>query len=317
MSGDCLDKLRTLPDESVHCCVTSPPYWGLRDYGVAGQLGLEATPKEYVAKMVEVFREVKRVLREDGTLWVNLGDSYASKFACDRRSKIGNGSPDQSCLRPNRLVGGLKEKDLVGIPWSVAFALRDDGWYLRSDIIWNKPNPMPESVTDRPTKAHEYLFLMTKSERYWYDAEAIKEQAVIGWNGSSFTDQTDFERHPNTGKKPRLFGAAKQNGTFRQDVGNKFIDNGWRNKRSVWTVPTAPYSEAHFATFPPDLIKPCIMAGCPVGGTVLDPFGGSGTTGMVALELGRKAILIELNPEYCRLIEQRCNVTFGLPLVCA
>jgi DNA modification methylase len=467
LQGDCLEQLRTLPDESVHCCVSSPPYWGLRDYGHAGQIGLEPTPEEYVAKLVSVFSEVRRVLRKDGTLWLNLGDSYAQNGSDAEggrdanRSTLGGGKDTLKNAR--RCVGahGLKPKDLCGIPWRVAQALqaphytgrikdvqdriwlaamidaegcmfihkrkagsdsgarftkadgtevcyertqdtygaglevantslaiierclaivgkgsicsqspsqnnrrkqtiyrwnlrtsecRDvvreiyphlvakqhqarllcacpssgedadsahqsmialhnggtatidfkepasmfvPGWYLRSDIIWSKANPMPESVTDRPTKAHEYIFLLSKSERYWYDAEAIKE----------------------AGGQPKPCGP--KNDASRNDGGRCQIvrgDGETRNKRTVWTVPTAPYSEAHFATFPPDLIKPCILAGCPAGGTVLDPFGGSGTTGTVALELGRKAILIELNPAYVELIEQRTNVTPGLAL---
>lgn len=338
LQGDCLDRLRELPDESVHCCVTSPPYWGLRDYGCAGQIGLEKTPQEYVAKMVEVFSEVRRVLRDDGTCWVNLGDCYATGAgrvgACPGGGERGakwagyRGDRDKDpkatgigpMTQPNRMpLPGLKPKDLVGIPWRVAFALQADGWYLRSDIIWHKPSPMPESVTDRPTKSHEYIFMLSKSERYAYDAEAIKEPAICGHNGSSFVSDYDRATKPNLGTKPR---PSQARGSFNgktealaEDGRNAFraiVDT--RNKRSVWTVPSAPYSEAHFATFPPDLIKPCILAGCPVGGTVLDPFGGSGTTGQVALELGRKAILIELNPDYVKLIESRTNVTPGLAL---
>ena len=264
---------------------------------IDSQLGLEASPEIYVQRMVEVFREVRRVLRKDGTLWLNLGDSYASASACDRRSIVGNGSPDENCKRPNRLSGTLKEKDLVGIPWRVAFALQADGWWLRSDIIWAKPNPMPESVTDRPTKSHEYLFLLTKSANYFYDAEAIKEPA----------EKTGTPGHLQGGNGARA-------GTREGLRGTRWEQSAGRNKRSVWTVATAPYPEAHFATYPPDLIKPCIMAGSRPGDMVLDPFAGSGTTGVVALELGRKAILIELNPKYCELIEQRCNVTMGLAL---
>ncbi len=256
--GDCLQVLKELPAESVHCVVTSPPYWGLRDYGTDGQLGLEETPQQHVTKMVEVFSEVRRVLRTDGTLWLNYGDSYTS------------------------------DKNLCGIPWRVAFALQANGWWLRQDIIWHKPNPMPESVTDRCTKAHEYIFLLTKAARYHYDAYAIKETA---------------QKKP--GGKPRQFGATVQTGTNRHDIGQTFTDNGERNRRSVWTIPTAPYPGAHFATFPPKLIEPCILAGCPEGGTVLDPFLGSGTTGAVAQKNGCKFIGIELNEEYLQLAVKR------------
>lgn len=317
--GDCREGLKALPEASVHCCVTSPPYFGLRDYGVASQIGLESVPAEYVAAMVAVFREVWRVLRDDGTLWLNLGDSYANDgkwggHTGGKHVKALHCSP----VGRNKRYTGLKPKDLIGIPWMVAFALRDDGWYLRKDIIWHKPNVMPESVHDRPTTAHEYLFLLTKSQRYHYDSDAIKEPVtgnshargdgvnpkakIAGQNSRIFHDRDP--QHPPARK-------SRQNESFSAAV-NGLVNE--RNKRSVWTVPSAPYSEAHFATYPPDLIKPCILAGCPVGGTVLDPFGGSGTTGMVALELGRNAILIELNPEYAKLAEQRCNVTPGLAL---
>lgn len=306
--GDCLSVLQKIPDNSINCCVTSPPYWGLRDYGVEGQIGLEKTPQEYVAKMVEVFTEVRRVLCDDGTLWMNLGDSYATSpagnFGKDMPKPADGGAYRENKPKMDWSLGGLKPKDLCGIPWRVAFALQADGWYLRSDIIWHKPNPMPESVTDRPTKAHEYIFLLSKSQRYRYDAEAITESSQNSGKVISL------------GEKSFSKGQANANGI--QASGNglaiKYTVPQNRNRRSVWTVPTAPYSEAHFATFPPDLIKPCILAGCPVGGTVLDPFGGSGTTGMVALELGRKAILIELNPKYIELIRGRTNVTAGLAL---
>lgn len=306
LQGDCLERLLELPDESIQCCVTSPPYWGLRDYGHAGQLGLEKTPEEYVAKMVEVFREVRRVLRDDGTLWLNLGDSYSANQSAGNKvfgnPEFNENRPSRANTKtPERTLAGLKPKDLVGIPWRVAFALQADGWYLRSDIIWHKPNPMPESVTDRPTKSHEYIFLMSKSARYYYDYEAIKEPSLNGGDVKDYTgDQKSNSVDPimqATRPKGRLIVVPME-----------------RNKRSVWTVPTCPYSDAHFATFPPDLIKPCILAGTKAGDTVLDPFGGSGTTGQVALELGRKAVLIELNPEYVKLIEQRTFVTPGLAL---
>jgi DNA modification methylase len=452
LQGDAIERLRELPSDSVHCCVTSPPYWGLRDYGTAewdggeancnhlkpfdavshatsglklaknhaeamsnvghkhepyrddcgkcgakridSQLGLEKTPDEYVAKMVEIFREVRRVLRKDGTLWLNLGDSYSN--AGTRQGNIDGAIRDEGQQDAHRSfyrgnVDGLKSKDLVGIPWRLAFALQADGWYLRSDIIWSKPNPMPESVTDRPTKAHEYLFLLTKSARYFYDAEAIKEQGSGRIPGNVVPQ-----------KGAGIEGFEIRGGLLAAQQ----LPQNDRNKRSVWTVATAPYPEAHFATYPPDLVKPCVLAGtssrgccakcgapwerivesvpsvsknCPKtieshyarGGTglpcgtvgqsgsgridgysktlgwqptceceqpipidwqpninqlinngpceiepctVLDPFAGSGTTGAVALELGRKAILIELNPKYIELIETRCNVTLGLAL---
>jgi len=337
--GHVVDVLRSMPDESVNCCVTSPPYWGLRDYGTAEweggraecdhkvttgqlpgadasvcrkcgatridqQIGLESTPGEYVAKMVEVFREVRRVLRKDGTLFLNLGDSYAAH-------------PGPRC------ADGLKAKDLVGIPWRVAFALQADGWWLRSDIIWHKPNPFPESVTDRPTRSHEYIFLLAKSENYYYDHEAIKEPSVSdhgsdndfkrsarlsfagedgargsdqprqpkSWNGSKFDGQRDLTLHPNVGRKQRTATPGQE----------------FRNKRDVWTVSSDPFPEAHFATFPPALILPCVLAGCPVGVVVLDTFNGAGTTAMVANRNGRKAIGCDLNADYLAMSVRRIS----------
>lgn len=298
--GNALEKLRELPAQSVQCCVTSPPYWGLRDYGIAEQLGLEETPSEYVDKLVGVFSEVRRVLKNDGTLWLNLGDSYASDMKGTGGASDKQLSNAGSFYKMSRLNHGLKSKDLCGIPWRVALALQADGWYLRSDIIWHKPNPMPESVTDRPTKAHEYLFLITKSDRYYYDAESIQEPVVREWDS-------------NNGGNLSPKGIHKANGEMRERGGEYPICSGTRNKRSVWTVASANYSKAHFATFPPDLIKPCILAGTRSVDTVLDPFAGSGTTGAVAIEFGRSAILIELNREYIRLIEQRCSITQGFP----
>lgn len=296
-----------LPDGSMSICVTSPPYWGLRDYGHEGQLGLESTPEQYVANMVEVFREVKRVLRDDGTLWLNIGDSYANNDGShggrdDNQQGVGakrthaNGGGDQ---QPRRAPAGLKHKDLVGIPWMLAFALRADGWYLRQDIIWHKPNPMPESVTDRCTKAHEYLFLLSKSERYYYDADAIRQPAAEGSKGKNWTERQAMgfrgdSKHPTKD----AIEAGLHIPSFAPNA------NGV-NRRSVWTVNTRPYRGAHFATFPPALIEPCILAGCPKGGTVLDPFGGSGTTAEVALKNGRSVVLNELNPEYIKLAEAR------------
>ena len=304
LAGDCRDMLRTLPAGSVHCVVTSPPYFGLRDYGVAGQIGLEPTPAEYVAELVAVFREVRRVLRSDGTLWLNLGDSYAGAVGVTGRNDTARETPGgrggsfrggERNLTNQR--SGCKPKDLLGIPWIVAFALRDDGWWLRQDIIWSKPNPMPESVTDRCTKAHEYLFLLSKSARYWFDADAIADEAS-DWSkkalAGNWIRQTDY-------------GTLEVSG--RNAAGENYADrvraDGKRNKRSVWEVASQPFAEAHFATFPSALIEPCILAGCPPGGTVLDPFAGAGTTGLVADRLQRDALLIELNPAYCRMARAR------------
>lgn len=290
--GDCLASLKTMADQSVQTCVTSPPYYGLRDYGHDGQIGLEETPEAYVVRLVEVFREVRRVLRDDGTLWLNLGDSYARSGGTDRKisstGKVGNTlkTLELSSCRKQTPPIGVKEKDLLGIPWMVAFALRADGWYLRQDIIWHKPNPMPESVTDRCTKAHEYVFLLTKSARYFYDAAAISEEAERGDAGSRF-DQGKTAQHQRSAKA----GAR--------------IDDGRRNARSVWPIATQPYSGAHFATMPPALAERCIKAGSKPGDTVLDPFGGAGTTGLVADRLNRSAILCELNPNYAALANTR------------
>lgn len=307
--GDCLETLKTLPDGSVNCCITSPPYWGLRDYGVEGQLGLEKTPEEYVGKMVAVFGEVRRVLKDDGTLWLNLGDSYANQKTGDtysgfndryfgRETDGGKQAQTVSNADIGRLdFNGLKPKDLVGIPWRVAFALQADGWYLRQDIIWHKPNPMPESVTDRCTKAHEYVFLMSKSQQYYYDNEAIKERTLTKDNSNRNRDITKLNNTP---------GRTKMMGLKTNDYDN-------RNKRSVWTVATQPFKESHFAVFPPDLIKPMILAGCPEGGVVLDPFVGSGTTAIVARELGRRFVGTELNPEYAEMARRRiANTTPSL-----
>ncbi len=259
--GDCIEQLKRLADQSINTCITSPPYWGLRNYQEDKQLGMEDTPEEFISNLVDVFREVKRVLRDDGTVWLNLGDTYCGtghkgNYTDPKHKEGRNGQK----IALNNKIDGLKSKDLVGIPWRVALALQQDGWYLRQDIIWHKPNTMPESVKDRCTKAHEYIFLLSKNKKYYYDDEAIKEDAVIG-------------------KK--------------------------RNKRSVWTVPTKPFKGAHFATFPPELIEPCILAGCPEGGVVLDPFGGSGTTAVVANNHYRNAVLIELNRSYIAIMKKR------------
>jgi len=339
--GDCRAVLAELPAESVHTVVTSPPYWGLRDYGTAtwdggdeacdhiadagpplnkstltsagigatpegaaskahakqyrttcpcgatridSQLGLEPTPEAYVANMVAVFREVRRVLRDDGTLWLNLGDSYAgSGMTGGTKSKEGSAKRTERMFHGNRrdTVPGLAQKQLIGIPWRVAFALQADGWYLRSDIIWSKPNPMPESVTDRPTKAHEYLFLLSKSPRYYFDADAVRE------DGAGRLD---------LGRMKRPEARLGEGGVWASD--NSLRDEPGRNLRTVWTIATEPYPGAHFATFPRKLVEPCVKAGCPEGGTVLDPFAGSGTTLLVAQQLGRRGIGIDLSPEY-------------------
>ena len=357
ISGDCLEVMRGFPDRAVHCCVTSPPYWGLRDYGTAkweggdggcdhilikkpatvdsssglgfpanggprriaegntyhegytkqypntckkcgakridDQIGLEQTPEEYVAKMVEVFREVKRVLRDDGTLWLNLGDTYYNnRPGSGGKCKLAGAGENMKKARYTDITrdcSGLKPKDLVGIPWRVALALQSDGWYLRQDIIWHKPNPMPESVTDRCTKAHEYIFLMSKSAKYYYDHEAIKEEA--NWNGTS--GQKNYRPNADGG---RINAGMNSGGA-----------SDTRNKRSVWTVTTKPYKEAHFATFPPKLIEPCILAGCPENGIIFDPFMGAGTTAKVASGLGRKYVGIELNPEYADKARERIH----------
>lgn len=324
----CLVTLDRLPDRSIDCCVTSPPYYGLRDYQHVDQIGLEETPEAYVQKLVEVFMEVRRVLKDEGTLWLNLGDSYANP------SKPGGGDPTignrnigDSKYRSN-MPKGLKPKDLIGIPWMVAFALRADGWYLRQDIIWHKPNPMPESVTDRCTKSHEYIFLLSKSQRYYYDYEAIKEpmkQSSISRLNQDVENKNGSDRVP--GKNNGAMKAVRANGIVRDRLLNynskekllrPNVERGGydkesqvplpsdtANKRSVWTVNTKPYKEAHFATYPAELIVPCIKAGCPVGGVVYDPFGGSGTTGEVAIRLGRKFILSEINPDYVKISNKR------------
>ncbi len=284
--GDCRELLRVMPNQSVHCCVTSPPYFGLRDYGHAGQIGMEPTPEEYIAAMVEVFRCVRDVLTDDGTLWLNIGDSYAGAGYSNHKN-TGGAQRDDGGKQRHLLGTGCKPKDLIGIPWMLAFALRADGWYLRQDIIWHKPNPMPESVRDRCTKAHEYVFLLSKSERYFFDSEAMKEPA----------DPANHRDSP--GVRRTAPGSADHSG-FKD--GRHYET---RNKRSVWTVATQPYDGAHFATYPPALIEPCVLAGCPTGGTVLDPFGGAGTTGLVADRLGRNAVLCELNPEYAQLARNR------------
>jgi DNA modification methylase len=311
--GDALIELRKLPDKSIHCCVTSPPYWGLRDYGVLGQLGLERTPEEYVAKLVEAFREVRRVLKKDGTLWLNLGDSYngsgkgGDKLGNEGKQTSNTGSISVKDRKTE--ISSLKPKDLVGIPWRVAFALQADGWYLRQDIIWSKPNPMPESVTDRCTKAHEYIFLLAKSQKYYYDAGAIKEPAIYAGDNRKSRAQENHKRMPTekiSGIRPRKqdeLGKRTYVGFNDRYFNSPGLEQ--RNRRSVWTITTKPFKDAHFATFPPDLVEPMIKAGCPTGGIVLDPFFGAGTTGFVAKQLGRDFIGIELNHKYCDMAEKR------------
>lgn len=296
--------MRTLPDGCVQTCVTSPPYYGLRDYGHAGQIGLEPTPAEYVARLVEVFREVRRVLRDDGTVWLNLGDSYwggkgengssKARATAAVRGYVQSGGTVQMNKRPQDGTHPIiKPKDLIGIPWRVAFALQADGWYLRQDIIWAKPNPMPESVRDRCTKAHEYVFLLAKRERYYYDADAVNEPAAT------------------TGKINLGFSSERAASMGRKASGNELtggrdsVRGDTRNRRSVWTITPKPFKGAHFAVMPPELVRPCIRAGSKPGDTVLDPFGGSGTVAAVAIEEGRQAILCELNPEYCAIATAR------------
>ena len=297
--GDAIARLRELGDGSVRTCVTSPPYWGLCDYGNDGQLGMEGSPQEFVENLCQVFDEVARVLTDDGTVWVNLGDSYNG--AAPNRSGA-NGFNDGRTNRDKRFsvggVQGLKPKDLVGIPWRFAFAMQDRGWYLRQDIIWAKPNPMPESVTDRCTKSHEYIFLFSKQAKYFFDHEAIQEPAIHA------NDKRNGKgRHTYTGKRAENDGLVQQSFVTVNDT---------RNKRSVWNVGVASFKDAHFAVYPPALIEPCVKAGSAEGDTVLDPFSGSGTTGEVALKLGRNYIGCELNPDYARLSEKRITEALGM-----
>lgn len=388
--GEALNTLRLLPEASAHCCVTSPPYWGLRDYGTAKweggssedcdhsynhgvqgksgeradrtftgqaiykrdcgkcgarrsdqQLGLEATPEEFIARTVEIFRELRRVLRDDGTLWVNIGDSYsndtkwggssggtnstsAAGYQGQRIRRGKDCDPKRGSAAPGQPMGrcnGLKPKDLVGIPWMLAFALRADGWFLRSEIIWAKPNPIPESVSDRPTKAHETIFLLAKSQKYFYDSEAIAEASMgkefrrpFGWADAGDHSAIDHSTRRTKGKHSVTAAQASGNrmvkSVARARAPGAAHDSPFgetRNKRSVWTVATQPFPEAHFATFPPKLIEPCILAGCPDGGTVLDPFSGAGTTCLVAKERGRRFIGIELSEDYCKMQAKRLS----------
>ncbi len=323
--GDSFEKLTTLATESVQSCITSPPYWGLRDYGTKGQLGLERTPDEYILNLRMIFEQVRRILKPSGTLWLNLGDSYATGGGrvgkCPGGGKQGESwKQRRKMTAPNRMkLPGLKTKDLVGIPWRMAFALQADGWYLRQDIIWHKPNPMPESVRDRCTKAHEYIFLLSKSAKYYFNVDAIKEPAKYSgpnspnsikspygqgytrnsWKGSSFNTGKTGKHQLGRSSDNRLTGPCLELLNLRAPVENT------RQKRSVWQVSTTPFKGAHFATFPQKLIEPCILAGSAPGDTILDPFFGAGTTGLVAQKHGREYIGIELNPKYARMAKHR------------
>lgn len=332
---DCLLGLRGLPDNSVDCCVTSPPYYGLRDYGMEGQIGLEKTPAEFIDRLVEAFHEVRRVLKPDGTLWVNIGDSYAGSGKGgarypDNAAKYKQGT-SKGTLAHGTLIKptfqNIKPKDLIGIPWMLAFALRTDGWYLRQDIIWSKPNPMPESVTDRCTKAHEYIFLLSKSKRYYFNNEAIKQMAK---ESTMRRIEQDVENQAGSirvfgktnGRMKAVIGGLKRqnannsldpdNPMSRSNTHREFAYTPHANKRSVWEVPTVGTKEAHFATYPEKLIVDCIKAGCPENGVVLDPFMGSGTTAIVARKLNRNYIGYELNPDYIHIAERRIHSEIGI-----
>ncbi len=357
LQGDVTERLRELPDESVHCVVTSPPYWGLRDYGVVGQIGLEPTMQEHIAGLVKVFGEMRRVLRKDGTFWLNYGDAYCGSWGAQSRGHAGKDAPNPSKLSANQIraaqqrtgtgsvsrTPGLKPKDRMLMPARVAIALCDDGWWLRDEVIWHKPNPMPSSVQDRTTPAHEMLYLLTRSARYAWDKTAMREPAVTAdWNDGSRVygganknganakhgertsgrrtgpnSGVNVDRVPVTRKKIKVPGGwdkgSGAHGTIHRDgrTAAEYVEaevSPWRNKRSVWSVSPSPFPEAHFATFPPKLIEPCILAGCPEGGTVLDPFFGAGTTGLVAQQHGRNCIGIELNPEYVAIARRRLKL---------
>jgi DNA modification methylase len=296
--GDVRSRMSEIPDRSIQCVVTSPPYWGLRDYGHDGQIGLEQTPIEYVNEMVGVFREVWRVLADDGVLWLNLGDSYAGSGK-GPAGNLGATHNERHMEHKHSAIvpEGLKPKDLVGIPWRVAFALQDDGWYLRQDIIWAKPNPMPESVRDRCTKSHEYIFMLTKQPKYFFNNQAIKEPSAnigktkIKFEGNKYGDSDD-PKH-----------ATKS--------GNEYVDSGLRNKRDVWTIPTKPFKDAHFAVMPEEIVEPCVLASTQTGDTVFDPFTGSGTVAVVSLKHGRNFIGTELNPDYGKICENRITKSLG------
>ena len=326
INGNSLEVLKSLPDNSIDCCVTSPPYYALRDYGCDGQIGLEETPEKYIERLCEVFSEVRRVLTPEGTLWLNIGDSYNGNKV-GNIEVVKNKKVSESNDFHKKLCGGAKPKDLIGIPWMLAFALRSQGWYLRQDIIWHKPNPMPESVTDRCTKSHEYIFLMSKSQKYYFDYEAIQEpcadQSRTNYACGNRTNGINKDRNDNDfgersknwkprtkncqydGQKPNSFHLSRENGEPDKEY---YV----RNKRDVWSVNVKPCSEAHFATYPFELIKPCILAGCPENGIVLDPFMGSGTTAIVARSLNRNYLGVELNPEYIKIAHKRLEKHLGM-----
>ena len=308
---DCLEGLKLLPDNSVNCCVTSPPYYALRDYGMSEQVGLEETPELYIEKLTEIFIQVHRVLKSDGTLWVNIGDSYNGSGKVN-----GDKSVDKYLQKTNKhshnirvlKIEGLKPKDLIGIPFMLAFALRSAGWYLRQDIIWAKPNPMPESVTDRCTKSHEYIFLLSKSKKYYFDNKAIQE--VANYDGRKNMMRNVSTKYANADYSEQSPQTMQNSATERWHTNEdgEFI----RNKRDVWTVATKPLKEKHFAAFPQELVKDCILAGCPEGGIVLDPFMGAGTTALVARKFNRDYIGFELNPQYCEIAENRLKNELGI-----
>ena len=326
INGNSLEVLKSLPDNSIDCCVTSPPYYALRDYGCDGQIGLEETPEKYIESLCDVFSEVRRVLTPEGTLWLNIGDSYNGNKV-GNTEVVKNKKVSESNDFHKKLWGGAKPKDLIGIPWMLAFALRSQGWYLRQDIIWHKPNPMPESVTDRCTKSHEYIFLMSKSQKYYFDYEAIQEpcadQSRTNYACGNRTNGINKDRNDNDfgersknwkprtkncqydGQKPNSFHLSRENGEPDKEY---YV----RNKRDVWSVNVKPCSEAHFATYPFELIKPCILAGCPENGIVLDPFMGSGTTAIVARSLNRNYLGVELNPEYIKIAHRRLDKHLGM-----
>ena len=309
LCGDSLKILKTLPDNSVHCCVTSPPYYGLRDYGMAGQIGREPIPEQYIVRLVEIFRDVRRVLRADGTLWLNIADSYAGSGK--GRNADGSHRPDgKQGTNRGTIAGvlhkapssvGCKPKDLMGIPWMLAFALRQDGWYWRSDSIWMKNNPMPESVKDRPTRCYEHVFLLSKSRRYFYDWESVAEPVAASTPDRMRHRYSDSHKYGTDipGQRHQTLNSRRPGGYAESEIPQV------RNRRDVWLINTVPYKGGHFAAFPPKLAETCILAGCPEGGLVLDPFFGSGTTGLAAKRLNRHYIGIELNPLYCEMAKER------------
>ena len=314
MCGDSRLVLQTLSENSVHCCVTSPPYFNLRDYGVNGQIGIEETPETYVNALVEVFREVRRVLRPDGTAWVNIADTYAANRTYQLHDT--RGTKDHTDSKGSKVPTGCKPKDMIGIPWMLAFALRDDGWYLRQDIIWQKPNCMPESVKDRCTKSHEHIFLLSKSPQYYFDAEAISEPIA---ESSKKRFMQDIERQTGSNRQPgKTNGAMKAamprfgRGKDGEQGEKEYVPILRRNKRDVWSISTKGFKGAHFAVFPEELVEPCVFAGSPINGTVLDPFCGSGTVGVVSLKNGRDFIGIELNPAYVEIAQERIRRVKGV-----